>query len=290
MKLILKFNLALLLAFAVGFAASAVVSRELLFQNAREEILQNARMIMSSAIASRTYTTKQVAPLLHRLGDEEFLPQTVPAFAATEQFAALRTDFPDFSYKEATLNPTNLRDKATDWEVDVVNAFRQDPERAEMVIERDTPTGRALALAKPIRIKDEACLRCHSTVAAAPPSMLKRYGDANGFGWQMNEVIGAQLVSVPMSLPIQRAEKAFVTFMSSMGGIFLIVFAILNLLLMVLVVRRVTRLARLADEVSRGKIDGPDFPTHGKDEVSVLGQSFNRLKKSVAHAIKMLES
>src|SRR5688572_49925 len=128
MRLVLKFNLALLLAFALGFGAAGFVSHRLLFENARQEILENARMIMASAIASRTYTSKQVAPLLKKLPSEEFIPQTVPAFAATEQFASMRTQFPDFSYKEAVLNPTNLRDKATDWEVDVVNRFRQYPE------------------------------------------------------------------------------------------------------------------------------------------------------------------
>lgn len=289
MKLVLKFNLALLLAFAIGFGAAAVVSRDLLYNNAREEILQNARMIMASAIASRTYTTKQVAPLLKKLPDEEFLPQTVPAFAATEQFNALRADFPDFSYKEATLNPTNLRDKATDWEVDIVNRFRQYPDEAELVTERDTPTGRSLSLAKPIRIKDEACLICHSTVDVAPESMLRKYGSANGFGWKLGDVIGAQLVSVPMSLPIARADRAFVAFLTSLGVIFLVVFVLLNLMLMIIVVRRVTRLSRLADEVSLGKLDVPDFATEGSDEVSKLGQSFNRMKKSLAHAIKMLE-
>jgi HAMP domain-containing protein len=59
--------------------------------------------------------------------------------------------------------------------------------------------------------------------------------------------------------------------------------------LMVIVVRRVTKLAALADEVSLGKIDGPDFPDAGTDEVSRLAQSFNRMKKSVVHAIKMLD-
>jgi protein-histidine pros-kinase len=289
MRLVFKFNLALLLAFIVGFGAAGFVSRELLLSNAREEILENARMIMASAMASRSYTSSQIAPLLKRLPDDEFLPQTVPAFGATEQFNSMRAQFPDFSYKEATLNPTNLRDKATDWEVDVVNRFRQYPDQKEIVIERDTPTGKSLSLAKPIRIESEACLPCHSTVEEAPKAMIRRYGPANGFGWQLHDVIGAQLVSVPMALPIQRAEKAFYTFMSSMAGIFLVVFVLLNIMLMIIVVRRVVRLAKLADEVSLGNLEAPEFSAGGKDELSRLGHSFNRMKKSLSHAIKMLE-
>jgi protein-histidine pros-kinase len=289
MRLVVKFNLALITAFVIGFVAAGFVSHSLLLQNARDEILDSSRMIMASALASRNYTTTQIAPLLRKVPTDDFLPQTVPAFGATEQFASLRAQFPDFAYKEATLNPTNLRDKATDWEVDIVNRFRQYPDQTEIVVERDTPTGRSLSLAKPIKIKDKSCLVCHSTVDAAPAAMLRRYGPANGFGWQLDDTIGAQLVSVPMALPIQRAEKAFYTFMGSMAVIFGVVFVLLNVMLMLLVVRRVTRMAKLADEVSMGKLDAPEFAVGGKDELARLAHSFNRMKKSLSHAIKMLD-
>ncbi|MEY2930285.1 MAG: hypothetical protein RL033_1034 [Pseudomonadota bacterium] len=289
MRLVVKFNLVLLVIFALGFAAAAGFSKALLERSAREDVLQDARLIMESALASRAYTIHQVAPLLRKLGDAEFLPQTVPAFAATEQFEALRAKLPDFSYKEATLNPTNLRDRATDWEVDIVSSFRQFSDRTEIIGERETPLGRSLYLGRPITIRDSACLSCHSTVEAAPKSMVQKYGPANGFGWNLNETVGAQLVSVPMTLPIDRAHRALFTFLAFLGGIFLSVFVALNVMLRVIVVRRLSTLSQLADEVSLGKIDGPDFPLQGKDEVTHLAQSFNRMKKSVAHAIKMLE-
>ncbi|HEX3855388.1 MAG TPA: DUF3365 domain-containing protein [Polyangiaceae bacterium] len=289
MRLVFKFNLVFLLVFGLGFAAAAFFSKTMLERSARESVVQDARLIMASALASRSYTSHQIVPLLQRLGDAEFLPQTVPAFGATEQFNALHDKFPDFAYKEATLNPTNPRDRAGDWEVDIVNSFRQYPDRTEIVGERETPSGRSLYLGKPIKIDDAACLTCHSTVDAAPKSMIRKYGPANGFDWQLHETVGAQLVSVPMALPMRHADTAFYTFLGSLAGIFGAVFVVLNIMLMVIVVRRVTTLATLADEVSLGKIDGPDFPDAGTDEVSRLAQSFNRMKKSVVHAIKMLD-
>jgi len=289
MRLVFKFNLVFLLVFGLGFGAAAFFSRAMLETSARESVVQDARLIMESALASRAYTSHQIVPLLQRLGDAEFLPQTVPAFGATEQFNALHEKFPDFAYKEATLNPTNPRDRAGDWEVDIINLFRQYPDRTEIVGERETPGGRSLYLGKPIKIDDPACLTCHSTVDAAPKSMIRKYGPANGFGWQLHETVGAQLVSVPMALPMRHADTAFYAFLGSLAVIFGAVFVVLNLMLMVIVVRRVTALATLADEVSLGKLDGPDFPDFGTDEVSRLAQSFNRMKKSVVHAIKMLD-
>ena len=288
MKLVLKFNLVFVIVFVLGFVAAGYVTHDLLQRNAKEEIVENARLIMESALASRSYTEAQVAPLLRARIKQEFLPQIVPAYGATEQFNALHAKFPDFAYKEAALNPTNLRDRASDWEADVIGRFRQSTEQKEIVGERDTAGGRSLFLARPIQITDGACLVCHSSVDAAPRTMLDKYGPANGFGWKLNDVIGAQVVSVPMTLPIKRAEDAFRTFMIALAAIFLAIFVVLNLMLMFIVVNPVRRLSRVADDVSMGKIEDADFGVQGKDEIAVLAQSFNRMKKSLAQALKML--
>jgi protein-histidine pros-kinase len=288
MKLIVKFNLVFLLIFAVGLTIAAYISRDLLQQNARDEVLQNARIMMEAALATRTYTSNQVRPLLETQMKYEFRPQSVPAFAATEQFNDLRKKFVDYSYKEATLNPTNPRDRVSDWEGDIVGQLRQNPERAEIIGERETMTGRALYLARPIQIKSEACLTCHSTVEAAPKTMIELYGPANGFGWKLNEVVGAQIVSVPMTLPIKRSEDTFKVFMISLSAVFLFIFVALNVMLHYIVIWPVTKLSQIADEVSLGKLDTPGFVVKGKDEIAGLASSFERMRTSLTQAMKML--
>lgn len=289
MKLIVKFNLVLLLVFALGFAATGYFSHDMLQRNAREEIVQNARIMMEAALATRTYTNKQIKPLLANQMQYEFLAESVPAYAAHETFAALQTKYSDYAYKEATLNPTNPRDRATDWEADLVNIFRQDPARGEMIGVRDTPQGPSLYLARPIQIKDPGCLQCHSTVAAAPKTMIDKYGTANGFGWNLEEVIGTQVVSVPMEVPVARADKAFKVFMASLAGVFVFIFIAMNIMLAALVTRPVKRLAAIADEVSLGNMEAPEFETRGQDEIAVLAQSFGRMRKSLVQAFKLLE-
>jgi len=290
MKLVIKFNLALLTAFIVGFVAAGFVSQSLLLHNAREEILQNARLMMESALSARDYTIAQVKPLLETQMKYKFLPQTVPAYAATEQFNELRKKHPDYAYKEATLNPSNPRNRASDWEADVVNVFRNTAATTEIIGERDTPTGRSLYLARPIQVKSPSCLDCHSTVDAAPKTMLDLYGNANGFGWKMQEIIGAQIVSVPMTVPIERAQKTFTTFMGSLALVFVAIFVLLNLMLYTMVIRRVTHLAGIADQVSLGNMDAGDFKTRSKDEIGVLTEAMGRMKASLVQAMKMLEA
>ena len=289
MKLIWKFNLVLLGIFVLGFLIAGYISYRALQQNAREEILQNARLMMESALSARTYTTTQVKPLLDNQMKYVFLPQSVPAYAATEQFSELRKKHPDYSYKEATLNPSNPRNRAADWEADVVNIFRNTSTQTELIGERDTPAGRSLYLARPIQVKSKACLDCHSTVDVAPKTMLDLYGSANGFGWKMEEVIGAQIVSVPMSVPIARADKTFTAFMGSLALVFLAIFVLLNVMLYTMVIRRVTDLAAIADQVSLGNMEAGEFRTKSRDEIGVLTEAMGRMKASLVQAMKMLE-
>jgi HAMP domain-containing protein len=288
MGLRLKFNLVLIVVFLAGFAAAGWVSRQLLQENARDEVIRDARLMMEAAISVRTYTVDQIRPHLIKQMDEVFLPQTVPAFAATEAISTLRKKYTEYSYKEATLNPTNPRNRTADWEADIVNAFRQYPDRKEMVGERQSSSGKSLFIAAPIKIGNPACLQCHSTPSAAPPTMLKIYGEANGFGWKHNEIVGAQVVSVPMDVPLAKAERAFNTFMLSLAAVFVSVFVVLNIMLSWLIIRPIRRMSEAADKVSTGDFGVPEFKDKGKDEVSVLGSSFNRMRRSLEKAMQMI--
>ena len=289
MGLRLKFNLVLLVVFAGGMGVSAIVSHRLLNENAKEETLRNAGLMMEAALAVRTYTVKQVKPLLDPHLADTFLPQTVPAYAATETFNNLHVKYPNFTYKEATLNPTNPRDRAVEWESDLVQRFRNDERLTELTGERDTPSGRTLYIARPITIKDAACLACHSVPAAAPASLLRIYGDNNGFGWQFMETVGAQVVSVPMSVPLNNAQRTFNTFMLSLGGIFLLTFVVLNFMLSRIIIRPVAHMSALADRVSTGDFAVPEFPARERDEIGVLGNSFNRMRRSLQKAMAMID-
>ncbi|MCB1920398.1 MAG: DUF3365 domain-containing protein [Candidatus Competibacteraceae bacterium] len=288
MGLRMKFNLVLLLAFVIGLALAAYLSDQILKQNAREEVLQNGRIMMESALGARAYTAQRIQPLLTLQMKREFRPESVAAFAATQSFNALRAKFPEYTYKEAALNPTNPNDRATDWEADIIHEFRNNADRKELSVERDTPTGRMLNLARPLGIYNENCLVCHGRVEDAPATMTAMYGANNGFGWKMNEIIGAQIVTVPMSVPLARAQQTFMTFMILLSGVFLLLLVLLNIMLHFVVIRPVKKMSMIASEVSLGKADVPEYIKAGSDEISSLSQSFHRMRLSLESALKML--
>lgn len=288
MTLRVKFNLVLLLAFLVGLGIAAAIGWNIVQRQARGEVLQEAGIMMAQADAVSDYTATEIEPLLVDQEKLRFLPQSVPFFAAEANLRALSKAFPAYSFKNAALNPTNPADKASPWEAAIIDEFRQNPTLTEFVSTRQTPAGPILSLSKPLRIDNKDCLVCHSTPEAAPPAMVDLYGRSNGFGWMLGSVQGAQIVSVPMGVALARGRDLFVTFLLALAAAFAVTFLLLNLLLHLVVVRRVKRMAALAGEVSLGNNDAPEFEAGGGDEIASLGQSFNRMRRSLASAMKLL--
>jgi HAMP domain-containing protein len=287
MSLLVKFNAALFAAFALAALVASYVCWTILENNARGEVLAEAALMLDSATAVRAYTANEILPLLKDRMKDEFPPQSIPFYAATQNFLHLRERHPQFTYKEATLNPTNPRDRAADWEGDIIQRFRNDPHADEMVGERDTPMGRSLYLARPIRTEVE-CLTCHSVPAAAPRSLVARYGSDNGYGWQPDEIVGAQVVSVPFASATASANKAFRAFMVSMIVVFAAVFLALNALLYSQVLRPARQIAQVADRLSLGDMSAEDFPKRGAAELLALTRSFDRMRKSLEKALSLL--
>jgi len=284
-----KFNIAILVAFIIGFGGAAIGLHGVFIADARDQVLQNARIMMTAANAIRKYTADDLVPLLPMEHDGKFVAETVPAFAAQTNFKDVQAAFPGYTYREPALNPTNPIDRAQDWEADIIRNFIDNPKQAETSAERDTPLGPTLNLARPITITEQACLTCHSAAAAAPAVLTQTYGTANGFGWKLNDTIGAQVVSVPMEVPLKVARDTYLAFLAILIVTFAIIFLILNLLLHYLVITPVTRVTAMADAVSMGDENVEPYIKPGKDEISSLSVSFNRMRESLKRAMEMIK-
>jgi len=197
--------------------ADAVIPKDVHYNSAKKAYMLGQQKV----IDAQRQLIESVKNKPEEMMDTEFHPQSVPAFAATEISHYLNSKYPDYFYKEATLNPTNPRNRSTDWETDVVNKFRTTDTLTEYVGSRDSATGKAFVLARPLKVGNVSCLTCHSTPDKAPPEMIKLYGTANGFGWKLDDIIGAQIVTVPMSVPVALADSAWSKLTTWLGGAFL---------------------------------------------------------------------
>ncbi len=290
LKLGQKFTILLVAVFLIGVIASGSALAAMLEYNARNTVASKAVMLMETMNSVRDYTSTQINPELADRLETEFLPETVPAYSAREVFEKLRTnrDYNQFFYKEATLNPTNLRDKADNFEADIVNRFRDNGTLQEVRGYRNTPSGDLFYLARPLQIKAQSCLECHGVVEDAPQSMIEFYGSTNGFGWGLDEIVGAQMISVPASQVRQNARQSFVLIMGIVVATFAAAIFMVNLWLKRFVIRPLNRMARTAEAVSTGDMSA-DFDFVSNDEVGSLAEAFRRMKTSLMMAMKRLE-
>jgi protein-histidine pros-kinase len=287
MNLLARINLALGSALIVAGLGLGYAGSRLLQANARVQLLREASLMMDSAASIRAYTSEEIDPLLNEAMKTSFLPQSIPFYAATQNFLKLHQQHPEYAYKEATLNPTNPRDRATDWEADLIQQFRNNGDTHELVGERDTPMGRSLFTARPIRVGAE-CLQCHSSPHAAPATLVTRYGTDNGFGWQLNEVVGAQVISVPLAAT-EGAQRVWRDMMLATIAAFAFLLIAFNGIAYWLFVRPVRRIAIVADALSQGNEPTEGFPAGGGREITALSLAFDRMRISLAKAMKLLE-
>jgi HAMP domain-containing protein len=246
-------------------------------------------MAMNNSV--RSYTNERVGPLLSPQVEvqDNFIPETIPSFSVREVFEYFRSDpeYSNFFYKDATLNPTNLRDKADSFETELVEKFRQQPDTDTSSGFRTMSGTKLYYTAKPFQIKNESCLRCHSTPENAPKSQLTTYGSENGFGWKLNKILGVQIVYVPAEEILNNAHRSFILITSIVAMVFTFVIIVMNLLLKRIILRRIKRIATVAERVSVGDMNA-SFGKQHKDEIGDLAEAFNRMKYSLEIAMKML--
>jgi HAMP domain-containing protein len=290
MGLQLKFNLILTACFIAGLGISLYPFYWLSRNEAMDQLQSQIDVLRAEALSIRRYTSEEIVPLLADQSAVQFLPQTIPSFSAQTAFRNFREHYPQFSYKEAALNPTNPSDMANDWEREIIELLRSEPHIDRDIRIRDTDNGQYYTVTYPLILKGEVCLNCHSTPDKAPASMVALYGAKNGFGWKSNDIVAAQIISVPLSIAQTQVWVNLLRFIGITSAIFLLLLILLDILLYYFVIGPVKKMAKTAEQVSMGDASTPEFEWKGNDEVASLSRSFNRMRRSLDSAMKMLDN
>ncbi len=292
MRIEFRFGLILAVCFALGVAVAGYISYTLEFRGAHEEVIEKSRVLLEVGTSMRAYTSEEIAPLVRTLGfDGPFHPQMVPSYGAQSTLAKLHKQFPDYVYRESSLNPTNVADRASDWEVGLIRAFQRDSDLKEW--SGETGEGDALRyfLARPLRMKSPDCLQCHSTPDVAPKPMVAQYGAGNGFGWVMGDIIGIQIVEVPVLPTKLKAVHGVLVTVGSLTCVLVLTMAIFLLLLRHYVVSPLETITRTTKSTSLGADAGDvGAATWIGGQFHDLEQSIHRLKVSLEEALRMFNS
>ena len=186
-----------------------------------------------------------------------FIPEAIPSFAVREIFETFPSNpgCADYFYKDTTLNPTNLRDKADDFETEIINRFSfSESNTTSLSGNRIIFVTKLYYTAKPFSINNKSCLRCHSNPEKAPKSQVATYGTENGFGWKLNEILGIQITYVRAEQIIQYAHRSFAIITGIVTMIFIAMVIIINLFMKKAILKRIKKIVQVAHQVSIGNL------------------------------------
>lgn len=299
LKLAPKFTILLSLVFVSAIAISGAILSQTTLQRAEADVAYKGKILMGLMNSVRTYTNNEINPLVAPRVETspKFIPQSIPSYSVRQVFEILRKDsaYKDYFYKDAVLNPTNLRDYVDEFEVDLVKQFREDPNLQEVAGFRNRLGEEVFYYAQPIIIKKQNCLRCHSTPEAAPKSQIATYGSEHGFNWELNKVLGSQTVYVPSEEIFAVARQNLSLVMGIFIGIFALVILLINYLLKQAVIQPIRPMARLAQKISNEQFmmeQNEEADLASLEKVSKksdeLGQ-LARLFQQMAHSIYVRE-
>jgi HAMP domain-containing protein len=294
-----KLTILMLSIFLGGIIISSIACYNILLGYAKNEINIQANMLISTMDSVRKYTHDNVTPLLENESNEELLLESIPSFAVRGVFEILTNNYKeqygDYHYKDAMINPTNLKDKATNEEIKIIEKLSQ----KDGVVRENIDRGFLMIngknkfyTARPIKITQSSCLECHISLEKSPKSLQilyqqGKYRGNQGFGWTLNEVIGTKIIYVPANKVYQTANQNFLLLL----GIFTLIFAtaifLVNLWLKQYIVRPLNKITQVAEAVSLGDLDA-DFEKKSNDEVGRLAEAFTLLKTSLVIAMKRL--
>jgi HAMP domain-containing protein len=282
-----KFNLAIGVVFLCAVVLIYFLSGSRLEKDAEVQVAEKARLLLTTMESSRSFTSKVIKPALYKALPGRFIAEGMSSsFGARNIFERIRKSYPQYYFKHAAPHPRNLMNQADDFEMSIIQKFSNDPGLKEWQGYRTKGDAKEYSIMKPIVAK-ERCMRCHSDPAKAPQELLDRYGNKNGFGRSVGEVIGTLTVSVPASVVMEKARENTLIFIGMVVVFFVLLALIVNLFFSRVVVRPIKSLADNANEISLGKLD-TQINTSGGDEIAMLAKAFKRMNISIKMAFDQL--
>lgn len=291
-KLSLRLNLILVMLFTLTIVSCSTLLSFVLEQKVEREVESKASLAIETMSAVRSYTSDYIQPELsdRLILEQQFLPETVPAYAAKKVFTNLRenTKYRNFSYKEAALNPTNLKDKADEFEATIVEKFRQNDNLKQLTGFQSKSNNNFFYIARPLKVNHVSCLQCHSLPKNAPPSLIATYGDRNGFNWRLNEVVASQIVYVPAKTIWTTTNRLLLSIVGIIILCFFCAIVTINIFIQNSIIKPLTNMSKISNEISLGSTE-QEFSHFAKDEIGTLAKALNRMRISLVIAMERLD-
>ncbi|MHC1789874.1 c-type heme family protein [Solidesulfovibrio sp.] len=241
-----------LVGLSVSMAALGIFFAVLISMNLRDQLVtdteRKASLVLSQVEAVQAYVREVLRPSMYELlpPDAFILEAMSTSFVTRKVMSDLNAHGDQFRYRRVALGARNPDYEADAFERAVMERFAADPQltRLEEITARGGED--VFVAARPVRF-DASCLRCHGDPAEAPRALLARYGDDRGFWRHAGELVGLDMVTVPVAGALGQIKGKTISFLSlfALGlAVFYLTLQVFFDRLVVVNLRRVTDVMR----------------------------------------------
>lgn len=265
-----------------------ITSYKLSTRNAIAEARIKSDIILNYAMATKNYMKEVQKPLVKELIEaDRFYPELMSGFvSARGTFELFNKQYPGYIFKQATIDPLNLYNKADETERQLIAEFQSNPSLKSIEKHLIRDGEEYYSFAQPVRVDSKGCLRCHGDPSDAPKDQIEIYGDENGYNWKMNDTVAAFMIYIPTADAIASAKTLSMTLMVvSAVGILIILIAIW-IFLDRTVVLPIVQLAERTESFSLGENLNEPISIKSKDEIGTLAHAIERLRISLSKLLK----
>jgi signal transduction histidine kinase/DNA-binding NarL/FixJ family response regulator len=284
------------LVIVVSASAALVLGLLLLSHHihaSREQRLldSQATLALEFDLAIRGYVAGELRPRVQALvPPDTFEPEVMSSsYIARSVFSQVQARVPGTVLRFSSTNPRNPLNRACPEEERLIEHFRTHPDEQAWQGELVLGDGRYVARATARRM-DATCLQCHGDPADAPSALVARYGSVAGFGRQAGELVGLDLVAVPLPDHALLATLGE-THMIPVSIALVTCFALAVLAAFRWLVTRRLRLiiAHLARQANPEQLSLDLKAVGGRDEITRLAGAFNELVDTLRESYTSLE-
>ncbi len=256
--------------------------------SAKDEAKAKGKVVFDYLASSRAYFKAEQRPkILELLPRGHFVPELISGFALTRGVAeAFQEKNPDYIFKQATVNPLHLDDKADKDDLVIIDTFKKQPNKSSHDGTMTKNGQLYYFLAAPIKVDSPRCLRCHGEPESAPEDVRTIYGTEHGYNWKVGDIASAYIVYVPLQHAISKAQKSALKLVGIGTGCIMVMMLILWYIFSMYVIKPLTLLEQRATEISLGKNLKEPIVSASDDEVGSLARAVDRLRISIE---KMLQ-
>jgi signal transduction histidine kinase len=204
---------------SVIMAVLGIFFAVIISMNLRHQLITDtehkASLVLSQAEAIQAYVRQILRPSMYDLlPPDGFLLEAMSTSYVTRLIMSDLNERGDqFRYRRVAQGARNPDYEADDFERALIARFAEDPSLTRL--EEMTTRGDedVFVAARPVRF-DASCLHCHGDPAKAPRALIERYGDKRGFWRHDGELVGLDMVTMPVSGALGHIKGATVAFLS----------------------------------------------------------------------------